>query len=135
MYFHYRLSFDNSLLLQYDAAVDPVIAKTKVKEDSQVAGRATVLVVPDLNVGNIVYKVRGSTAQGSLSILTLPIFAKLCNQPDLLLFLGPLIWQCQRAMQSIFCACLRKQIEMQRSSDSIAIKQVEHGCLWYSRAL
>ena len=45
------------LPVQYDAAVDPVIAKTKVKEDSQVAGRATVLVVPDLNVGNIVYKV------------------------------------------------------------------------------
>lgn len=43
--------------MQYDAAVDPVIAKTKVKEDSQVAGRATVLVVPDLSVGNIVYKV------------------------------------------------------------------------------
>lgn len=38
--------------------MDPVIAKTKVKEDSQVAGRATVLVVPDLNVGNIVYKVK-----------------------------------------------------------------------------
>lgn len=43
--------------VQYDAAVDPVIAKTKVKEESQVAGRASVLVVPNLNVGNIVYKV------------------------------------------------------------------------------
>ena len=43
--------------VQYDAAVDPVIARTKVKEESQVAGRASVLVVPNLNVGNIVYKV------------------------------------------------------------------------------
>ena len=64
MRFQFNFIFDYSLLLQYDAAVDPIIAKTKVKEDSQVAGRATVLVVPDLNVGNIVYKVSRSTAQG-----------------------------------------------------------------------
>jgi phosphate acetyltransferase len=43
--------------VQYDAAVDPEVAKTKIKGESQVAGRATVLIVPDLNVGNIVYKV------------------------------------------------------------------------------
>lgn len=44
-------------MMQYDAAVDPEIARTKVKGDSKVAGKANVLIVPDLNVGNIVYKV------------------------------------------------------------------------------
>jgi phosphate acetyltransferase len=41
--------------LQYDAAVDPTVAATKMK-DSPVAGRATVLIFPDLNTGNNTYK-------------------------------------------------------------------------------
>jgi phosphate acetyltransferase len=41
--------------IQYDAAVDPRVARTKLK-DSAVAGRATVLVFPDLNTGNNTYK-------------------------------------------------------------------------------
>ncbi|MEO0529538.1 MAG: phosphate acetyltransferase [Planctomycetota bacterium] len=41
--------------LQYDAAVDPGVAATKLP-DSQVAGRATVLIFPDLNTGNNLYK-------------------------------------------------------------------------------
>lgn len=41
--------------LQYDAAVNPDVAKTKAPE-SPVAGRATVLVFPDLNTGNTTYK-------------------------------------------------------------------------------
>jgi phosphate acetyltransferase len=41
--------------IQYDAAVDPNVAATKLK-DSPVAGRATVLVFPDLNTGNNTYK-------------------------------------------------------------------------------
>ena len=41
--------------IQYDAAVDPHVAATKLK-DSVVAGRATVLVFPDLNTGNNTYK-------------------------------------------------------------------------------
>ncbi len=41
--------------IQYDAAVDPVVASTKLA-DSPVAGRATVLVFPDLNTGNNTYK-------------------------------------------------------------------------------
>jgi len=41
--------------LQYDAAVDPVVAKTKMPE-SDVAGKATVLIFPDLNTGNNTYK-------------------------------------------------------------------------------
>ncbi|MGA9375908.1 MAG: phosphate acetyltransferase [Mycobacterium sp.] len=41
--------------IQYDAAVDPSTAKTKMP-DSEVAGRATVLIFPDLNTGNNTYK-------------------------------------------------------------------------------
>ncbi len=41
--------------MQYDAAVDPVVAAAKAK-DSPVAGRATVLIFPDLNTGNNTYK-------------------------------------------------------------------------------
>ncbi|WP_076810398.1 phosphate acetyltransferase [Brachybacterium sp. P6-10-X1] len=41
--------------IQYDAAVDASVAKTKLP-DSSVAGRATVFVFPDLNTGNNTYK-------------------------------------------------------------------------------
>ena len=41
--------------IQYDAAVDASVAKTKLP-DSAVAGRATVFVFPDLNTGNNTYK-------------------------------------------------------------------------------
>jgi phosphate acetyltransferase len=41
--------------IQYDAAVDPSVAQVKLP-GSQVAGRATVFIFPDLNNGNITYK-------------------------------------------------------------------------------
>jgi len=41
--------------IQFDAAVDPGVARTKLP-DSDVAGRATVFVFPDLNTGNNTYK-------------------------------------------------------------------------------
>ncbi len=41
--------------IQYDAAVDASVAKTKLP-DSAVAGRATVFIFPDLNTGNNTYK-------------------------------------------------------------------------------
>jgi phosphate acetyltransferase len=42
--------------MQFDAAVDSVVAKLKAPK-SQVAGRANVMVFPDLNSGNIAYKI------------------------------------------------------------------------------
>ncbi|MCD9144257.1 phosphate acetyltransferase [Streptomyces albireticuli] len=41
--------------IQYDAAVDAAVAATKLP-GSEVAGKATVLVFPDLNTGNNTYK-------------------------------------------------------------------------------
>ena len=41
--------------IQYDAAIDRVVARNKLP-DSDVAGRATVFVFPDLNTGNNTYK-------------------------------------------------------------------------------
>ena len=41
--------------IQYDAAVDPVVGFQKLP-DSEVAGKASVLIFPDLNTGNNTYK-------------------------------------------------------------------------------
>ena len=41
--------------IQYDAAVDPEVGRKKMP-DSPVAGKANVLIFPDLNTGNNTYK-------------------------------------------------------------------------------
>jgi phosphate acetyltransferase len=41
--------------IQYDAAVDPLVGSQKLP-NSEVAGRASVLIFPDLNTGNNTYK-------------------------------------------------------------------------------
>jgi phosphate acetyltransferase len=41
--------------IQYDAAVDPIVGKSKLP-GSEVAGQASVLIFPDLNTGNNTYK-------------------------------------------------------------------------------
>jgi phosphate acetyltransferase len=41
--------------IQYDAAIDASVAQTKMP-DSEVAGKATIFIFPDLNTGNNTYK-------------------------------------------------------------------------------
>lgn len=41
---------------QLDAAISPEIAAKKVKRESKVAGKANILIWPDLNVGNVAVK-------------------------------------------------------------------------------
>lgn len=49
---------------QLDAAIDPKVAEAKVKRESEVAGRANVLVFPDLNAANIGIKIVQRFAHG-----------------------------------------------------------------------
>ena len=75
--------------LQYDAAIDPSVAKTKMP-DSQVAGRATVFIFPDLNTGTNTYKAvqraAGAVAIGPvLQGLNKPVndLSRGCTVPDI----------------------------------------------------
>ena len=38
---------------QFDAAISPSVATKKVKRESEVAGKANIIIWPDLNVGNV----------------------------------------------------------------------------------
>ncbi len=38
---------------QFDAAISPAVAEKKVKRESKVAGKANIVIWPDLNVGNV----------------------------------------------------------------------------------
>jgi phosphate acetyltransferase len=75
--------------IQYDAAVDSAVAKTKMP-DSDVAGRATVFIFPDLNTGNNTYKAvqrsAGAVAIGPiLQGLNKPVndLSRGCTIPDI----------------------------------------------------
>ncbi len=75
--------------LQYDAAVDPDVGKRKCP-GSPVAGRATVLIFPDLNTGNNTYKAvqrsAGAVAIGPvLQGLNRPVndLSRGCTVPDI----------------------------------------------------
>jgi len=75
--------------IQYDAAVDPEVGQKKMPH-SKVAGRATVLVFPDLNTGNNTYKAvqrsSGAVAIGPvLQGLNRPVndLSRGCTVPDI----------------------------------------------------
>jgi phosphate acetyltransferase len=75
--------------IQYDAAVDAGVARTKMPE-SEVAGKATVFIFPDLNTGNNTYKAvqrsAGAVAVGPvLQGLKYPVndLSRGCTVPDI----------------------------------------------------
>jgi phosphate acetyltransferase len=75
--------------IQYDAAVDPAVAETKMP-GSEVAGKATVFIFPDLNTGNNTYKAvqrsAGAVAIGPvLQGLKYPVndLSRGCTIPDI----------------------------------------------------
>ncbi|GIL76328.1 hypothetical protein Vretimale_5892 [Volvox reticuliferus] len=77
--------------IQYDAAIDPAVAAVKVKGGSEVAGKATVFVFPDLNTGNNTYKAvqqsTGAIAMGPvMQGLLKPVndLSRGCTIPDIL---------------------------------------------------
>jgi phosphate acetyltransferase len=41
---------------QFDSAINPAVAAKKVKRESKVAGKANIVIWPDLNVGNTAVK-------------------------------------------------------------------------------
>ncbi|DBA68921.1 TPA: hypothetical protein ACH3X2_013283 [Trebouxia sp. C0005] len=77
--------------IQYDAAVDPEIAKQKIKTHSEVAGQANVCIFPDLNTGNNTYKAvqqsTGAIAMGPvMQGLTKPVndLSRGCTVADII---------------------------------------------------
>ena len=76
--------------LQYDAAIDPTVAKTKLP-NSKVAGKATVFIFPDLNTGNNTYKAVQRAAEAVaigpvLQGLNKPVndLSRGCTVPDII---------------------------------------------------
>jgi phosphate acetyltransferase len=89
--------------LQYDAAIDISVARTKLPESS-VAGRATVFIFPDLNTGNNTYKAvqrsSGAIAIGPvLQGLRKPVndLSRGCTVPDIVNTVAITAIQAQKA--------------------------------------
>ncbi|HIE29174.1 TPA: phosphate acetyltransferase [Candidatus Poribacteria bacterium] len=65
--------------LQADTALVPEIAQKKIKGESDVAGKANILIFPDLNAGNIAYKLTQYLAHAEAYGPLLQGFAKPVN--------------------------------------------------------
>ncbi|KAA6434075.1 phosphate acetyltransferase [Dyadobacter flavalbus] len=92
--------------IQYDAAVDPIVGSQKMA-NSEVAGKASVLIFPDLNTGNNTYKAvqreTGALAIGPmLQGLNKPIndLSRGCTVDDIFNTVIITAIQCQESGQS-----------------------------------
>jgi phosphate acetyltransferase len=92
--------------IQYDAAVDESVGHSKMPENP-VAGRATVLIFPDLNTGNTTYKAvqrsAGAVAIGPvLQGLRKPVndLSRGCTIPDIINTVAITAIQAQHAIQA-----------------------------------
>ncbi len=99
------LSFPLEGPLQYDAAFDPEVAQLKLP-NSEVAGKATVFVFPDLNTGNNTYKAvqraANAVAMGPvLQGLNKPVndLSRGCTVPDIVATVALTAIQAQVAKQ------------------------------------
>ena len=61
---------------QLDTAIDPAVAAKKVTRESEVAGKANILIFPELNAANIAVKLVQRFAKGAAYGHTLSGFAK-----------------------------------------------------------
>lgn len=61
---------------QLDTAIDPAVAAKKVDRESEVAGKANILIFPELNAANIAVKLVQRFAKGAAYGHTLSGFAK-----------------------------------------------------------
>ena len=92
--------------LQYDAAVMPDVARLKAP-GSAVAGRATVLVFPDLNTGNVTYK----AVQRSANVVSM----------------GPMLQGLAKPVNDLSRGCLVEDIVFTINLTAIQAQQVKRG--------
>jgi phosphate acetyltransferase len=90
--------------LQYDAAVMPDVARQKAPK-SPVAGRATVLVFPDLNTGNVTYK----AVQRSANVVSI----------------GPMLQGLAKPVNDLSRGCLVEDIVFTIALTAIQAQQLE----------
>lgn len=90
--------------LQYDAAVMPDVARQKAP-NSPVAGKANVLIFPDLNTGNVTYK----AVQRSAGVVAM----------------GPLLQGLNRPVNDLSRGCLVEDIVFTIALTAIQAKQAE----------
>ncbi|MDP1822912.1 MAG: phosphate acetyltransferase [Archangium sp.] len=88
--------------LQYDAAVMPDVARSKAPK-SAVAGKATVIIFPDLNTGNVTYK----AVQRSAGVVAM----------------GPLLQGLNRPVNDLSRGCLIEDIVFTIALTAIQAKQ------------
>ena len=93
--------------IQYDAAIDAKVAAKKMP-DSEVAGKATVFIFPDLNTGNNTYK----AVQRSANAVAIGPVSQGLNKPINDLSRGALV---KDIVNTVMITAIQAQIEDNRN--------------------